>query len=111
MMSHNIVACLDGHLPASLSPRMHDFLRAGMGFDGVIMTDDLQMDAVSKFWDAGEAAVQAVLAGNDLLCASQWEAQIPAVLRAAESGVLPRETLDRSVLRVLIWKRSLNLLK
>lgn len=111
MMSHNIVACLDGHLPASLSPRMHDFLRAEMGFDGVILTDDLQMDAVSKFWDAGEAAVQAVLAGNDLLCASQWEAQIPAVLRAAESGVLPRETLDRSVLRVLTWKRSLGLLK
>lgn len=110
MMSHNIIACLDPRNPASLSPRLHDFLRAELSFDGVIVTDDLQMDAVSQYWDEGEAAVQAVLAGNDLLCASRWETQLPAVLRAAENGQLPLQRLDEAVLRVLTWKRRLGLL-
>ena len=110
MMSHNIIVCLDPRNPASLSPRMHDFLRAEMKFDGVVITDDLKMDAVSQYWDAGEAAVQAVLAGNDLLCASQWEEQLPAVLRAAENGQLPQDRLDQAVLRVLNWKHSLGLI-
>ncbi|MBQ7491034.1 MAG: beta-hexosaminidase [Clostridia bacterium] len=111
MMSHNIVSCLDRRDPASLSPRLHAFLRAELKFDGVILTDDLQMDAVSQYWDEGEAAVRAVLAGNDLLCASRWETQIPAVIRAAESGALPQARLDEAVLRVLRWKKKLGLLE
>lgn len=110
MMSHNIVSCLDRRDPASLSPRLHAFLRAELKFDGVIVTDDLQMDAVSQYWDEGEAAVRAVLAGNDLLCASRWETQIPAVIRAAENGLLPMARLDEAVLRVLGWKKTLGLL-
>ena len=110
MMSHNIVTCLEKRLPASLSPRMHDFLRSELGFEGVIVTDDLQMDAVKQYFDPSESAVQAVLAGNDLLCCSDWETQIPAVLRAAENGQLPEKRLDEAVLRVLTWKHKLGLI-
>lgn len=49
LVSHNIVACLDADYPASLSPAVHALLRGRLGFDGVIMTDDLAMQAVTDF--------------------------------------------------------------
>lgn len=104
LVSHNIVTCMDGENPASLSPEVHRILREDLGFEGVIMTDDLVMAAVSAKLDAGQAAVQAVLAGNDMLCATDFEVQSAAVLAAMEDGRIPMERLDEAVLRVLIWK-------
>ncbi len=110
MMSHNIVECVDGSRPASLSAPMHALLRQELGFDGVVITDDLKMDAVSGFWKPEEAAVQAVLCGNDMLCVSDWQTQLPAVLQAAEDGSLPAARLQEACLRVLRWKEQLGLL-
>ena len=69
------------------------------------------MDAIQQYCDASSAAVQAVLAGNDLLCCSDYETQFPAVLAAAENGQIPEERIDQSVLRVLRWKEELELLE
>ena len=110
MMSHNIVECVDDSRPASLSAPMHALLRQELGFDGVVITDDLKMDAVSGFWKPEEAAVQAVLCGNDMLCVSDWQTQLPAVLQAAEEGILPSARLQEACLRVLRWKEQLGLL-
>ena len=52
----------------------------------------------------------AVLAGNDLLCSTDYRVQYQAVLEAVESGRIPMETLDAAVLRVLTWKQRLGLL-
>ncbi|MGM9604147.1 MAG: glycoside hydrolase family 3 N-terminal domain-containing protein, partial [Faecousia sp.] len=68
LVSHTVVEAIDPEFPASLSPELHRYLRLAMDFDGVILTDDLSMDAISQRYGAGEAAVLAVLAGNDLLC-------------------------------------------
>ena len=51
LVSHNIVSCMDGERPASLSPRVHEILREELGFTGVIVTDDLAMDGVRDFTD------------------------------------------------------------
>lgn len=110
LMSHTIVTALDDTLPASLSPAAHDYLRQMQGFEGVIVTDDLAMAAISDTFGAEEAAVLAVLAGNDLLCSTEYRIQIPAVLEAVEEGRIPMETLDRAVLRVLRWKQKLGLI-
>lgn len=110
MMSHNIVTALDPDLPASLSPAVHHYLRQTMGFDGVIVTDDLAMGAISQTYGVGEAAVLAVLAGNDLLCSTEYALQFEAVLEAVEDGRIPMEMLDAAVMRVLRWKQSLGLL-
>lgn len=110
MMSHNIIEAVDDSRPASLSAPMHHLLRQELGFSGVIVTDDLRMDAVSSFWKPEEAAVQAVLCGNDMLCVSDWELQLPAVLQAAENGTLPEKRLREACLRVLRWKEQLGLL-
>lgn len=110
LVSHNVVAAMDTELPASLSPRVHEMLRQELGFQGVIVTDDLIMEAVSGLYGPGEAAVMAVQAGNDLLCSSDYETQYSAVLAAVESGDISAETIDCAVRRVLEWKISLGII-
>lgn len=110
MVSHNIVTAMDAELPASLSPAVHRYLREEMGFSGVVITDDLVMDAISDVYGVGEAAVMAVNAGNDLLCSTEYAAQYAAVLEAAKNGTISIETLQNAVRRILNWKHSLGLL-
>lgn len=110
LVSHTIVNALDAELPASLSPAVHAYLREEMGFDGVIITDDLVMQAITDAYGAGEAAVLAVLAGNDLLCSSEYGVQYDAVLAALKDGRISEDTVDTSVRRVLTWKLALGLI-
>lgn len=110
LVSHTIVESLDSELPASLSPAVHAYLRANMGFEGVIMTDDLVMQAITDLYGAGEAAVMALQAGNDMLCATDYAVQYDAVLAAVVDGRISSETLDNAVYRVLKWKANLGLL-
>ncbi|MCU6760966.1 beta-hexosaminidase [uncultured Roseburia sp.] len=110
LVSHNIVECMDETYPASLSEKVHRILREELGFTGVIITDDLVMDGVKEFAGQEQAAVLAVKAGNDLLCCTDFEVQIPAVLEAVKSGEISRQQIDESVLRVLRLKINLGLL-
>lgn len=110
LVSHTIVQCLDPELPASLSPAVHHYIREDMGFDGVILTDDLVMQAITDLYGAGEAAVLAVLAGNDLLCSTEYIIQYEAVLEAVLDGRISIDTLNNAVAHVLQWKIHLGLL-
>ncbi len=110
LVAHNIVSCVDGERPASLSPEWHRILREELGFTGCIITDDLSMGAIQDFCDSGSAAVQAVLAGNDLLCCTDYEVQIPAVLEAVANGTITEARIEESALRVLRWKQDLGLI-
>ena len=111
LVAHNIVTCMDDKLPASLSPKAHEILRSELGFEGVIMTDDLAMDAIAKYLTADTAAVEAIQCGNDLLCCSDVDVQYPAVLAAVKSGKITEEQIDASVKRILQWKQKLGLLQ
>lgn len=111
LVSHNIVSCIDASLPASLSPEVHRILREELGFDGVILTDDLSMDALKAYAEEGTVAVLAVLAGNDMLVTTDYRTQIPQVLAAVEDGTISLETLDSAAARVLRWKQALGLLE
>ena len=110
LVSHNIVTAMDPDHPASLSPAVHDYLRTVMGFEGVIVTDDLVMQAITDAYGPEEAAVLAVLAGNDLLCSSEYQIQYSAVLDAVQSGRISMEQLEESVMRILQWKKELGLI-
>ena len=110
LVSHTVVEAIDPEFPASLSPAVHRYLREEMGFDGVIITDDLNMQAISDRYGAGEAAVQAVLSGNDILCCTAYEAQYEAVLAAVLEGRIPFDTLKSAVRNVLEWKANLGLI-
>jgi len=110
MVSHIIVTAMDENNPASLSPAVHHYLRETMGFTGVIVTDDLAMGAITETYGAGEAAVLAVLAGNDLLISTDYAVQHQALLEAVERGRISEELLNDAVMRVLRWKQQIGLL-
>lgn len=110
LVSHTIVEAFDPELPASLSPEVHRYLREDMGFDGVIVTDDLVMQAITDRYGAGEAAVLAVLAGNDLLCSTDYALQYQAVLDGVYTGRIGIDVLNNAARRVLTLKHDLGLL-
>jgi len=110
MVSHTIVEAIDPTLPASLSPAVVKYLREDMGFEGVVITDDLTMQAIADQYGAGEAAVMAVLAGCDLLCSSTFIEQYEAVLAAVLDGRIDFDTLKNAVRNVLEWKLELGLI-
>jgi beta-N-acetylhexosaminidase len=81
-----------------------------MGFSGVAITDDLSMDGVLEFMDNDEAAVQAIIAGNDMIIATYYEDQYDAVLYAVKNGTISQERLNEAVTRILRWKQQLGLI-
>lgn len=110
LVSHNIITAVDSNNPASLSKDIHDILRNDLNFDGVIITDDLYMDAISKYLENAEAAVKAVLAGNDLICTTEFESQIPAVIKAVQDGTIAEKQINESVKKILKLKMKLELI-
>ena len=111
LVSHNIVECMDEALPASLSPNVHRILREELWFDGVVMTDDLAMEAVSAYAGDGAVAVMALEAGNDLVLTTDYRTQIPKVIAAVENGDLDEAVINTACRRVLRWKQALGLLE
>lgn len=111
MVAHNIMADVDPDYPASLSTAVHNIIRNELGFDGVIMTDDLVMQAITKYTGTEAAAVIAAKCGNDILCCTDVETQYPAVLSAVKNGEIPQEQIDASVKRILKWKQNLGLIQ
>ena len=109
MVAHNIVSCMDPDCPASLSPAVHKFLREDMGFDGLIMTDSLDMNAITLYTGDKASAVAAVLSGNDLLCCTTYDKQMPAVVEAVRSGTIPEARIDESVAKILELKKNMGI--
>lgn len=110
LVSHNMMTAVDADLPASLSLAVHQLLREELDFDGVVMTDDLAMDAVAAYSESGAVAVMALQAGNDLVLTTDYRTQIPKVLEAVETGTLSMDTINAACRRVLTWKQTLGLL-
>ena len=110
MIGHTVVEALDDEYPASLSKKVHDYIRKQMNFDGVIMPDALDMDTVSSSFNGENVAVLAIMAGNDILCTSEYKEQYEAVLQAVKDNKISIEQIDESVLRILRWKLQLGII-
>jgi beta-N-acetylhexosaminidase len=115
MVAHVTVPALDSdpnHV-ATISPAIvSDLLEKQLGFKGIIVTDALDMAALTRLFanTVGRAAVEAFKAGNDvLLIPADFPASYNAMLQAVQSGEISRERLDRSVLKILKTKASLGL--
>ncbi|HZF57352.1 MAG TPA: glycoside hydrolase family 3 N-terminal domain-containing protein [Rubrobacter sp.] len=113
MVGHLIYPAIDPEKPASLSADAISMLREEIGFDGVVVTDDLAMAGASGGGPPARAAVEAVAAGADLLIVSsppQEQAEAyEAVVAAVESREIPRERIRESVGRVLRVKDRYDL--
>lgn len=110
LVSHNIINSIDENLPASLSKKVHDVIRNELNFNGVIMTDDLQMSAIKDYVGEVNSAIFAVNSGNDLIISSDYEVQIPSIIEAVNNGDIEEEIIDEAVLRVLKLKLKLDII-
>ncbi len=112
LVNHDIVSCIDKKNTASLSKKVHKYLRNEMGFEGVIITDALGMSGVTKkVTNNGEAAVQAVLAGNDMLCTPYGKTSRDAIFKAVKSGRISKKQINNSVRRILKMKIKYGIIK
>jgi beta-N-acetylhexosaminidase len=114
MSTHELVPAYDPNLPASLSPILIDqVLRHDLGYQGVVITDGLYMHALAR-WSVPQAAVLAVLAGNDLLLGptNSYEMQrvLDALHAAIASGQITKARIDLSVERILMLKMRYGLI-
>jgi beta-N-acetylhexosaminidase len=106
MTAHVVVDAIDPAQPATLSPLAIDgLLRGELGFDGVVCTDCLEMDAIANGVGTAEGAVRALIAGADLVLIShrldRAEAAASAIARAVRAGRLSRARLEQAHRRVL----------
>ncbi|HZX56671.1 MAG TPA: glycoside hydrolase family 3 N-terminal domain-containing protein, partial [Ilumatobacteraceae bacterium] len=117
VLTAHVVADAVDDMPASLSARWTDLLRGPMRFDGVIITDALDMDAVARgrgIGGVGDAAVDALRAGADLLClgsnfdAAMTNAVIDRVVTAVEGGHVERTELEHSRKRITALRPALH---
>lgn len=101
LVSHNVVTALDSDNPASLSPEIHRILREELGFDGVIITDDIAMGAVAEI---DGVYIKAVNAGNDLIITTDYMTAYNEILNAVKQGIIDKERINQSVGRILRMK-------
>ena len=112
MIAHVLVPSLDQHKPASLSPTIvQKTLRNELKFEGVILSDDLEMKAVSAHYAVPEAAVEAIAAGCDgvMVCQGDVDLQartLEALVKAVESGVIPATRHDDAAMRLKRAKQA-----
>jgi beta-N-acetylhexosaminidase len=105
MTAHVLVPSFDEDRPATLSPRIvQALLRDELGYQGVILSDDLEMKAIARTWQVPEAAVQAIAAGCDglLICAGDVDVQaaaLEALVHAVEDGRIPFTRLEDAMTR------------
>lgn len=112
MISHQVARQVDAGSPASLSRTVvTEMLRGELGFDGVVITDALRMQAVSDSYGSGEACVRALEAGCDmLLLPKNFTNGYNGVMEAVEGERLTEERIDQSVLRILTLKAQRGLI-
>jgi beta-N-acetylhexosaminidase len=98
-----------GTIPATVSPKMiTGILREELKFDGLVVTDAMDMGGVVDHYDPGEAAIRAIEAGNDMVLMSpDIDAAIRAVKDAVRSGRLSEQRIDESVRRIMEAKSSI----
>lgn len=111
MTAHVVYPALDPLRPATLSDKVvTGLLRDELGYDGLVLTDDLEMHAILDHYGVGEASVRAVLAGCDMLLicrdTEREAAAIAAVERAVAAGEIPRDRLERALMRIAAVKRA-----
>ena len=95
---------MDENYPASLSKNVIKELRDTLNFTGIIITDDLAMDAVKSYVENGKAATLALNAGNDMIITSDFVTMYKEVLQSIENKEVSIDTLNKAVIRIIAWK-------
>ena len=108
MVSHITMQAVDEENPASLSQKVHALLREEFQYDGVIIADDLNMQAILKKYSMEEATGRAFVAGNDMIFSADFEASMKGAYQALHDGTISEQQIDESVRRILRYKYTLT---
>lgn len=118
MVSHNVVTSIDKNSPASISKEVHNLLRNDLNFNGIIITDDINMGAIKNEYTISDSIVKAIQAGNDMLIVTidknskdkitntkiEYKTIVEIVKNALEKGDVNENDIDTAVQRILAWK-------
>ena len=109
LVNHNILTNIEDGVPASLSKKVHNILRNDLNYTGIIITDDLYMDAIKEYQD--KPSIKALLAGNDMIIITNYVQGVNEIKEALNNNEIDINLLDKAVLRVLAWKYYKGLLE
>ncbi|MBB2480031.1 beta-N-acetylhexosaminidase [Bacillus sp. APMAM] len=114
MVAHILMKKLDSKYPASMSKTViTGLLRKQLGFEGVVITDDMTMGAIAKHYNLKDAAVKAVNAGSDMILVGHGKENVSTVYnslyKAAKNHTISKSTINKSVYRILSLKRKYKL--
>ena len=109
LISHNIVTNIDNK-PSSISRIMHNILRSDLDFNGIIMTDNLGMNAIKHYSD-DSVYIDAVLAGNNILIVDDCDIAYNEIYNAVLNETIPEVLLDRLVIKNIEFKIKHNIYK
>lgn len=114
MVAHLLIPKIDEKYPASISKKMiKELLRKDLGYEGVVITDDMTMGGITDHFNVGEAAVKSIQAGSDIILIGHDNGIQVSVLKAlkqsARDGEITRDMLDQSVYRILKLKAKYQL--
>lgn len=111
LISHNIVTSIDPENPASLSPKIHKLLREDLKFEGIIITDAMNMGAIANEYTLEEAIINAISAGNDIIIVTinkaskeNYDDIIKAVKTGINSGKITKEDIYEKAKNIIAWK-------
>ena len=115
MVTHEIVQALDPSEPSSLSAKIvQGILRKDLGFQGVVMTDSLTMQALLTYATMSQAAVLSIEAGTDLLMGASSPDDVASMFQsikqAMSTGTITQQRINESVHRILMMKYAMGLL-
>lgn len=108
MVSHNTVEAFDKDNPASISINNHNYLRNSLEFQGMVITDALNMGATADIDDIG---LKAILAGNNILITKNYARDITDIINQVNSGNLSEEYLRSLSAKVIAWKIEMGLVR
>ena len=111
MVSNVVVQNMDANHTAALSSTIHSVLREDVGFTGLIITDTLDETDYSAYSDGHKTAVQAVLAGNDMLIVKDYQTAYTDILSAVSDGTISKDILTDKCTRIIAYKYANGLLK
>ncbi|MBO7747435.1 beta-N-acetylhexosaminidase [Paenibacillus sp. MWE-103] len=114
MVAHILFPKIDPSHPASLSKTIiTDELRGELGFQGVVITDDMTMGAISEHFGLAQAAVTSVKAGSDIILLAHGyddaKTVVGALKQAVQKGAITQQRIDESVTRILALKQRYKL--
>ena len=112
MIGHITVPSIDSK-PATISYEIiTGILRDELGFNGVVITDSLQMQALAGNYSEEDIIIESILAGNDLLlCPRDLDKTVSIIMKAIEDGIITEERIDESIYRIIEMKINMSLSK